>query len=71
MAICGQATPLLVTSCSLLPAVIPEGLSQVVEGMTSGSVRLAVLPPELAYGTKTVDMPGEAAAASSFMRACI
>jgi hypothetical protein len=42
-----------------LAAVIPEGLSQVVEGMTSGSVRLAVLPPELAYGPKSVSMPGK------------
>lgn len=33
---------------------IPDGLSQVVEGMTSGSVRLAVLPASLGYGVSPV-----------------
>lgn len=41
-----------------MPAAdVPEGLSQVVEGMTSGSVRLAVLPPSLGFGDKSVAMP--------------
>jgi len=38
--------------------LVPEGLSQIVEGMEAGSVRLAVLPAELGYQDQPVKMPG-------------
>ncbi|KAL6753556.1 hypothetical protein V8C86DRAFT_2725366 [Haematococcus lacustris] len=37
---------------------VPEGLTQVVEGMEGGSIRLAVLPPSLGYGDQSMELPG-------------